>query len=1239
MPDEKTKNQHTADNEQKGAQQSCWEALKLRVIKHFKFRHPQWDGKYNHLFCKSLAADVRGSKGAYKTISNHFPKPKEAEKTKVVDGIIAMPGAGSTPSDDFLNAYARYIGKANFSDFCRSIQSPHIIPPLPQGTSVLKGFDSFTEADKEVFSLLQRQADIDATTKAILKDKYRWIFLLGESGVGKSSLVSAGVIPALKEQGILPVKIDMTDDQPALALATQLTAAFEGTTEEASQQLSTFFKTHTDEPIVLIMDQFEQLYTSKHKGIRKQFEADLANWLSQCRQLNCLVVMRDDYVHCLYDLKADNQLVVHSGAVGNELLLKRFSVPQAVNILQLAFQSDELKGSIDIDFEAFVKEELWSEEDEGVLAVDMQLVLEVLLSSKGQNQPLDAQKLQALGSLEDMYIFFLQTHLSANNNFKDSLIDVLNVLVEPPDEMERTTAEDKVVVGKLSAEEILEKLPRHHTASKLHKQFDYLQKTRIIRSTVQKDDPKGIERYRLRHERLIRPIEDLYHHKAGPALNYIKSLKRKRRTWLNYGKRGLYLLAPLSLLNSYRHMKVLSETERARLNDFVRASRNRLLQLAGICLCVLGCALGLLALWRSDHYFLNYELEDKIVAMMIGGADFMGNNDNKGIIYPFELHTLLSNLYRTNPALAFDAWHGISDDRASLGWYFKILGNTYSSEDSAMQATLYRYPVEKEKYEQVVSKLLSSRKIRFRLEALFQLDHSPGKSANEKFDVSKNLIDTTLVPNLPALLSLINDSISLSHLQIAEITNFIDQLLAKIDSSRANAKDKLDAYRRLASSYIAKADPGWTKQFLNQLLTKIDSSKAWKYPSYEKVFNYSRLASSNSLVVLAKADPGWTKQFLNQIMTKIDSSGAQASYQVDVYSDLSSSSSNTLTLLAKTDTAWTKQFLNQFLTKIDSSKADAHNTLDACRNLALSNSLAVLAKSDTTWTKQFLNQLLTKIDSSGAWRYPYKKVYAYNGLALSNSLAVLAKSDTTWTKQFLNQLLTKIDSSGADAFYTSFHKVDAYGEIARASSLSELAKTDPIWTKQFLNQLLIKTDSSKADADKIVNAYHALSLSNSLTVLAKTYPDWTKKFLQQLAEQVDSSEISLVNRYQTKLSMLSHWLSVGDTLADFSYDFAAAEVLPPERLSSEAKFIARKDMEKLAQQLLKQGRTKEVEALLQKLAPTDYLPRCVIANAYALQGDTGRAYRIVKGFPDSGPGSGEKLLSLIYILDARQKRS
>lgn len=95
------------------------------------------------------------------------------------------------------------------------------VATYPGTVSPLRGLDAFGEAERDVW--YGRETERDDIAKLVSADAFRAGLVFGEAGVGKTSLLRAGLIPYLRDHGIVALACeDLT--QPAASFAAGLSA-------------------------------------------------------------------------------------------------------------------------------------------------------------------------------------------------------------------------------------------------------------------------------------------------------------------------------------------------------------------------------------------------------------------------------------------------------------------------------------------------------------------------------------------------------------------------------------------------------------------------------------------------------------------------------------------------------------------------------------------------------------------------------------------------------------------------------------------------------------------------------------------------------------------------------------------------------------------------------------------------------------------------------------------------------
>ncbi|MHC4405556.1 MAG: ATP-binding protein, partial [Planctomycetota bacterium] len=79
---------------------------------------------------------------------------------------------------------------------------PPALPPPEDRPAAVKGPMAFTEEDGPLFRRLGREAELTRLLSLVQDDQVPLVVVMGASGAGKTSLLRAGLAPALDEKGI-----------------------------------------------------------------------------------------------------------------------------------------------------------------------------------------------------------------------------------------------------------------------------------------------------------------------------------------------------------------------------------------------------------------------------------------------------------------------------------------------------------------------------------------------------------------------------------------------------------------------------------------------------------------------------------------------------------------------------------------------------------------------------------------------------------------------------------------------------------------------------------------------------------------------------------------------------------------------------------------------------------------------------------------------------------------------------
>jgi DNA-binding SARP family transcriptional activator/WD40 repeat protein/tRNA A-37 threonylcarbamoyl transferase component Bud32 len=211
-------------------------------------------------------------------------------------------------------------------------------PPLAslRATAVnpYKGLRPFEEAD--ALSFFGRDQLVDELVRHLASS--RFVAVVGPSGSGKSSVVRAGLIPHLRRSGAyiavispgvhpmreLETALMRISTQPMPTLLEQL-----GVDEGAIGRCAGRILPNDDRELVLVIDQFEELYTITDRADRDQFLIGIAEAVGdECGRLRVVATLRADFVDrplldpTVSELVRDNtQLVTPLNAAGLRLAI------------------------------------------------------------------------------------------------------------------------------------------------------------------------------------------------------------------------------------------------------------------------------------------------------------------------------------------------------------------------------------------------------------------------------------------------------------------------------------------------------------------------------------------------------------------------------------------------------------------------------------------------------------------------------------------------------------------------------------------------------------------------------------------------------------------------------------------------------------------------------------------------------------------------------------------------------
>ena len=363
---------------------------------------------------------------------------------------------------------------------------------------------------------------------------------MGESGVGKSSFLQAGIIPQLakSESSHRGVYIRFSNQEPIAtiyrALAEELQLSATETTETNNRDLLQIFSLAVDaadKPLILIFDQFEQFFVHfKQKADRSTFINALKDWYCADNPLpiKILISIREDLSGRLIELQ---KALGYSLSPYEVFRLEKFAPESATKILQVIAQAEEIP--FDEKFMGeFTKNELASREDGLISPVDLQVLAWTTERQDSQLQAFNRTAFQKIGGIEGLMTRYLKTTLDARviPHQREAAIKVLLAM---------TNLERNVRVGALTIENIQQKTQGTLTQGEIVEAVTWLASggVRLI-TTIEQD---GDVRYELAHERLIPALREVAGKEVSSADRANQLLDRRVNEWLGNQKSDRYL--------------------------------------------------------------------------------------------------------------------------------------------------------------------------------------------------------------------------------------------------------------------------------------------------------------------------------------------------------------------------------------------------------------------------------------------------------------------------------------------------------------------------------------------------------------------------------------------------------------------------------------------------------------------------------------------------------------------------
>jgi len=343
-----------------------------------------------------------------------------------------------------------------------------------------KFLDYFEAADRPIF--FGRDEEVNHLVQRIVA--HRLTVLFGQSGVGKTSLINAGVIPRLEEEGYTSLYLRVLREPAASIKQAVLQLKPNATSPPShlhplSPDLCSFLEKTlpSGSRLVILLDQFEEFFVRLGKATRAAFAGELAACLESDLDLRFVLSLRDDYLARLHSLSAP---------LSDDILLNLFCL-ENLNVAQARLAVTQPAQAFKLRYEDELLETLLDdlEQEEGLEPPQLQIVCHRLyqnlvesgqwVEGSGRSGLLALKGYRELGGTEGILASYLR-----------------DALAELPDDAARERAwgvlRSMVAVGETGVTLTTREMTRQKTAHKLGLGEDdieevlaYLQDRRLIR--------------------------------------------------------------------------------------------------------------------------------------------------------------------------------------------------------------------------------------------------------------------------------------------------------------------------------------------------------------------------------------------------------------------------------------------------------------------------------------------------------------------------------------------------------------------------------------------------------------------------------------------------------------------------------------------------------------------------------------------------------------------------------------
>jgi len=488
------------------------------------------------------------------------------------------------------------------------------LPPPRDRPSAIKGPIAFTPADGELFRRLGREDELGKLLGFIEDDQVRLIVVMGASGVGKTSLLRAGLTNILKNKGIDYHYWEAVPTSPGQRLLRSIQESWQSEPSreaEGAANAASFAKPESLDDLVnpssalgehrhvIVLDQFEQLHGSSANSPVFRLLRKIARDAKPPHRVTWIVAFRREFRAEWEDFTLPEK---QRGIFPAEISLRLFTAEQAKGVIR------QLVGEAQLGIHDKVVENLVAAGtvDGEVSPVDIGIGLLVLaeLHDRRGRETFTLNDYQFAGGAEGLLTQYLIRCLEIfSETERQTILNAMLALREPG-------TNQRIAEGRTCAELAQESKA---DAGRLKTQLERLTQRDMRLLEIVNPSDEGDIRYRLPHERLIPAL----HRLAGQLLAEVDQARLRFENaftaWKNSNRSWRYLLKAGELRSVERYEKQIPWGKNAtdKRTFLWRSQRRRTLgQVILAAALVAVVAAGLLASSQYQRYDARTYLKD-----------------------------------------------------------------------------------------------------------------------------------------------------------------------------------------------------------------------------------------------------------------------------------------------------------------------------------------------------------------------------------------------------------------------------------------------------------------------------------------------------------------------------------------------------------------------------------------------------------------------------------------------------